>query len=112
MRGCFECEADHHLARENDTEIIRHEISREVSGDRRPRLVDVMRAVSQRFDAVDRRFDRPRLEAERSLAAYGERLQHEVDLRAVTRDVEETAVSALRPSTIALWIRPSRAARS
>src|SRR5947209_46735 len=29
-----------------------HEISRELSGDRRPRLVDVMRAVSQRFDGA------------------------------------------------------------
>jgi amidophosphoribosyltransferase len=45
-------EADHHLARENDTEIIMHEISREMSGDRRPRLVDVMRAVSRRFDGA------------------------------------------------------------
>jgi amidophosphoribosyltransferase len=45
-------EADHHLARENDTEIIMHEISRELSGDRRPRLVDVMRSVSQRFDGA------------------------------------------------------------
>src|SRR4029450_9921825 len=31
-------EADNHLARENDTEIVRHEISREMSGDRRPGL--------------------------------------------------------------------------
>ncbi len=45
-------EADHHLARENDTEIIMHEISREMSGDRRPSLVEVMRAVSQRFDGA------------------------------------------------------------
>ena len=45
-------EADHHLARENDTEIIMHEISRELSGDRRPKLVDVMRSVSQRFDGA------------------------------------------------------------
>ena len=45
-------EADHHLAHENDTEIIKHEISREMSGDRRPSLVEVMRAVSQRFDGA------------------------------------------------------------
>jgi amidophosphoribosyltransferase len=45
-------EADHHLARENDTEIIMHEISRELSGDRRPTLVEVMRAVSRRFDGA------------------------------------------------------------
>ena len=72
----------------------------------------VFQPVRARVQAlVDRRFDRPRLEAERSLAAYGERLQHEVDLPTVTRDVEETAVAALRPSAIALWIRPSRPAR-
>jgi amidophosphoribosyltransferase len=45
-------DADHHLARDNDTEIIMHEISRELSGDRRPRLVDVMRSVSRRFDGA------------------------------------------------------------
>ena len=48
LRDKLLSEADHHLARENDTEIIMHEISRELSGDRRPRLVDVMRSVSQR----------------------------------------------------------------
>ncbi len=72
----------------------------------------VFQPVRTRVQAfVDRRFDRPRLEAERSLAAYGERLQHEVDLPTVTRDVEETVVAALRPSAAALWIRPSRQAR-
>ena len=37
---------DHHLARETDTEIIMHEISREFSGDRRPSLVEMMRNVA------------------------------------------------------------------
>jgi hypothetical protein len=72
----------------------------------------VFQPVRTRIQAlVDRRFDRPRLEAERSLAAYGERLQHEMDLQAVTRDVEDTVVATLRPSAAALWIRPSRPAR-
>jgi amidophosphoribosyltransferase len=52
LRDKILSEADNHLARENDTEIIMHEISREMSGDRRPRLVDVMRSVSQRFDGA------------------------------------------------------------
>jgi amidophosphoribosyltransferase len=52
LRDKLLSEADHHLARENDTEIIMHEISRELSGDRRPRLVEVMLAVSQRFDGA------------------------------------------------------------
>lgn len=45
-------EGEYHLARDNDTEMIMHEISRELSGERRPRLVDVMRNVSQRFDGA------------------------------------------------------------
>jgi amidophosphoribosyltransferase len=52
LRAKLLSEADHHLARENDTEIIMHEISRELSGDRRPRLADVMKSVSQRFDGA------------------------------------------------------------
>jgi amidophosphoribosyltransferase len=42
----------HHLTRDNDTEIIMHEISREMSGDRRPTLVELMRNLSQRFDGA------------------------------------------------------------
>jgi amidophosphoribosyltransferase len=43
---------DHHLARETDTEIIMHEISRELSGDGRCELIDVMRNISRRFDGA------------------------------------------------------------
>ncbi|MGV3606849.1 MAG: amidophosphoribosyltransferase [Planctomycetaceae bacterium] len=52
LRDKLLSEADHHLSRENDTEIIMHEISRELSGDRRPRLPELMRTVSQRFDGA------------------------------------------------------------
>lgn len=45
-------DGDHHLARETDTEIIMHEISRELSGDRQPPLVDLVRSVSSRFDGA------------------------------------------------------------
>lgn len=41
---------EHHLARDTDTEIIMHEISRELSGDQRPSLVRVMQNVAKRFD--------------------------------------------------------------
>ncbi len=43
---------DHHLARETDTEIIMHEISREMSGDRRPTFAKIMESVSRRFDGA------------------------------------------------------------
>jgi amidophosphoribosyltransferase len=45
-------EDDHHLTRATDTEIILHEISRELSGDRRPPLLEVMRNVATRFDGA------------------------------------------------------------
>jgi hypothetical protein len=57
---------------------------------------------------VDRRFDRPRVEAERSAAAYASRLRNEVDLVTLTRDIEQTAMASLRPSSASLWIRPDR----
>jgi amidophosphoribosyltransferase len=43
---------EHHLSRATDTEIIMHEISREMSGDRRPALIDVMRSVAKKFDGA------------------------------------------------------------
>ncbi len=52
LRNRLLSDADHHLARETDTEIIMHEISREFSGDRRPSLSEMMRNVSQRFDGA------------------------------------------------------------
>jgi amidophosphoribosyltransferase len=43
---------NHHLARATDTEIIMHELSREMSGDRRPTLVELMGNVAPRFDGA------------------------------------------------------------
>jgi amidophosphoribosyltransferase len=42
----------HHLARATDTEVIMHEIGRELSGDRRPSLLEVITNVAQRFDGA------------------------------------------------------------
>ena len=52
LRDKILADDDHHLARATDTEIIMHEISRELSGDRRPSLVEVMRNVAPRFDGA------------------------------------------------------------
>ena len=52
LRDKLLAENDHHLARATDAEIIMHEISHELSGDRRPSLVDVMRNVAARFDGA------------------------------------------------------------
>ena len=66
-------------------------------------LFQPLRTRLQSF--VDRRFDRPRIEAERTLAAYGERLQHEVDLDMIRHGVVETVAVTLRPTAAGVWIR-------
>ncbi|RIK75082.1 MAG: amidophosphoribosyltransferase [Planctomycetota bacterium] len=45
-------EGDHHLARETDTEIIMHEISRELSADGRLEPFEVWQRVARRFDGA------------------------------------------------------------
>lgn len=45
-------EGDHHLARETDTEIIMHEISRELSADGQLEPFEVWQRVSRRFDGA------------------------------------------------------------
>ncbi len=52
LRDKLLAEDDHHLTRQSDTEIMMHEISREMSGDRRPSLIEIMSAVSSRFDGA------------------------------------------------------------
>jgi amidophosphoribosyltransferase len=52
LRDKLLADDDHHLARATDTEIIMHEISRELSGDRRPLLREVMQNVARRFDGA------------------------------------------------------------
>src|SRR5579871_3069659 len=52
LREQLMADGDNHLARDNDTEIIMHQISRELSGDGRPALIDVFRNISRRFDGA------------------------------------------------------------
>lgn len=41
-----------HLARETDTEILMHSISRELSGDKKPTMVELLSALSRQFDGA------------------------------------------------------------
>jgi amidophosphoribosyltransferase len=52
LRDKLLADDDHHLSRATDTEIIMHEISRELSGDRRPTWREVMQNVAARFDGA------------------------------------------------------------
>ena len=66
--------------------------------------------VRRRVQAlVDRRFDRPRLEAERILAGHGERLRHETDLERIEVGVLDTVSETLRPTSATRVDPPARA---
>jgi hypothetical protein len=56
---------------------------------------------------VDQRFDRGRYDAQRTAAAFAERLRVEVALDTVVADLHETVVRSVRPTLFGLWLRPS-----
>jgi hypothetical protein len=68
----------------------------------------VFRAVRRE---VDRRFDRARYDADRTVGAFAERLRQETDIEAVTDDLATTTRSAVAPSSMALWLRSRDTAR-
>jgi hypothetical protein len=54
---------------------------------------------------VDRRFNRSRVDAQRTIDTFGTRLRDEVDLAALQRQLLETVEGAVNPDRTALWIR-------
>jgi hypothetical protein len=60
--------------------------------------------------AMDRRFDRGRYDAERTAAAFADRLRHQIDLAEIEDEVRSTIGDALRPRSADLWVRGSREA--
>jgi drug/metabolite transporter (DMT)-like permease len=57
--------------------------------------------------AVDHRFNRARYDAERTAAAFAERQRDQVNLAGLKVDIAGTIDVALRPRTLAVWIRPT-----
>jgi hypothetical protein len=58
--------------------------------------------------AVDRRFNRARFDAQRTVEAFGGRLRNQVELSAVASDLVEAVERSLAPASAALWIRGPR----
>lgn len=54
---------------------------------------------------VDRRFDRARYDGERTTTAFAERLRDQVDLPALTADLDDTVRAAIAPTSVGLWLR-------
>jgi hypothetical protein len=55
---------------------------------------------------VDRRFNRARYDADRTVAAFAARLQDAVDLDSVRADLAGVVQAALEPAHLAVWIQP------
>jgi hypothetical protein len=72
-------------------------------------LFQPVRTTIQRV--VDRRFDRGRYDAERTMRRFGERLRNEVDIAAVTSDLVRTAEITVAPANLAIWLRSRGAER-
>jgi hypothetical protein len=62
--------------------------------------------------AVDHRFNRARYDAERTTTDFADRLRDEMDLDSVSGDIVGVVDSALRPTAIGVWIRPSTSTTS
>jgi hypothetical protein len=54
---------------------------------------------------VDRRFNRTRYDAERTVAAFAARLRDEVDLEQLRAEILATVNAAVEPVSVALWLR-------
>ena len=56
--------------------------------------------------AVDRRFNRARYDADKTVAAFADRLKDAVDLDAVHDDLASLVHRTLEPAHVSVWIRP------
>jgi hypothetical protein len=60
--------------------------------------------------AVDRRFDRRRYDAARTIAAFSDRLRQQVDLDTLTGELLAVVDQTVQPTHASLWLRPSQGA--
>jgi hypothetical protein len=68
-------------------------------------LFQPMRRRVQR--AVDRRFDRARYDASLTIDSLAGRLRADLDLATVSQEIARTADAAVRPASVAVWLRGS-----
>jgi hypothetical protein len=62
--------------------------------------------------AVDRRFNRRRYDAARTIEAFSARLRHHVDLDSLSNELLVAVDQTVQPTRASLWLRPSPGARA
>ncbi len=55
---------------------------------------------------VDRRFDRRRYDAARTIQAFSTRLRNQVDLDTLTGELLAVVEQTMQPTSVTLWLRP------
>jgi hypothetical protein len=69
----------------------------------------VFQPVRRRIQAaVDRRFNRHRYDAARTIQAFSGRLREEVDLDSLTAELLAVVDQTMQPERATLWLRASR----
>jgi hypothetical protein len=70
-------------------------------------VAGVFQPARRRIQAVvDRRFNRRRYDAARTIAAFSARLREEIDLDTLTGELLEVVGQTMQPTRAALWLRP------
>ncbi|HSJ43418.1 MAG TPA: hypothetical protein VK923_01895, partial [Euzebyales bacterium] len=67
----------------------------------------VVRPLHRRVHAaIDRRFNRPRFDAEREIRRFGRGLRDQTDLAIVEASLSDVVARTVHPASYVLWIRP------